>query len=70
MSASVPPQGLKAAIAKDEEAPVSENHPLISPPRSHLETDVLYNVAPPEECNIPVLMEIIVCIVIILFYCV
>ncbi|KAI9760263.1 MAG: hypothetical protein M4579_001777 [Chaenotheca gracillima] len=39
---TVPSEPLKAALAKDTGAPVSDDHPLINPPRCHTESVVVY----------------------------
>ncbi|KAF2177453.1 GMC oxidoreductase [Zopfia rhizophila CBS 207.26] len=39
---SVPKAGLKAALEKDEESSVSDDHPLVVGPRSHVEAGILY----------------------------
>jgi choline dehydrogenase-like flavoprotein len=49
---TVPAAGLKAALEKDEGA-VSDNHPLLHPPRSHLEAFVIYAGANKEDPTIP-----------------
>jgi choline dehydrogenase-like flavoprotein len=38
---TVPPEGLKAALSLDENS-VTDNHPLIHPPRSHTECFLVY----------------------------
>lgn len=49
---SVPTAGLKAALEKDE-GPVADNHPLLHPPRSHIEAYVIYAGANKEDPVIP-----------------
>ena len=52
---TVPAQGLKAAIAKDECIPiVSDNHVLVKGPRSHLEMNVLYATFGAEQIGLDI----------------
>ena len=52
---TVPAQGLKAAIAKDEGIPiVSDNHVLVKGPRSHLEMNVLYATFGAEQIGLDI----------------
>ena len=52
---TVPTTGLKAAIAKDEGTPsVSDKHILLSTPRSHLESNVLYAAFGAEQIGLQI----------------
>lgn len=48
----MPTAGLKAALEKDEGS-VADNHPLLQPPRSHLESYIVYAGANKEDPEIP-----------------
>jgi choline dehydrogenase-like flavoprotein len=50
---TVPYEGLKSALATDEGGMVSDEHPLLSPRRSHMEAFVLYAGANKSEPLIP-----------------
>lgn len=54
VTATVPSQGLKAALDKDEGTPISDDHPSIKSPRSHIEIDIMYTVTRPEGCDFSV----------------
>ena len=52
---TVPADGLKAALAKDEGTPtVSDNHVLLKGPRSHLEMNVLYAAFGAEQIGLDI----------------
>jgi choline dehydrogenase-like flavoprotein len=55
VTTSLPREPLKTALEKDEGGPVSEDHPLLCGPRSHLEMNLLYAVfgAETQGLNIP-----------------
>lgn len=46
---SVPSVGLKAALSLDEGSPVADTHPMLDPPRAHLENLILYVGASAED---------------------
>lgn len=54
VTASVPSEGLKAALAKDLGGPVSDDHPFLKSPRSHIEMDIMYTVSRPEGVDLSV----------------
>ena len=55
---TVPAQGLKAAIAKDEGIPiVSDDHVLVKGPRSHLEMNVLYAAFGAEQIGLDIPLD-------------
>ncbi|KAL9063492.1 MAG: hypothetical protein Q9161_009441 [Pseudevernia consocians] len=55
---TVPADGLKAALAKDEVNPtVADNHVLLKGPRSHLEMNVLYGVFGSEQIGLEIPLD-------------
>jgi len=50
---TVPADGLKYAISADQNDTVPDNHALIQPPRSHLESYIIYVGASPSNPTIP-----------------
>lgn len=55
---TVPADGLRAALAKDEGSPaVSDNHVLLKGPRSHLEMNVLYGVFGAEQIGLDIPLD-------------
>lgn len=57
VTSPIPTAPLKAAIEKDEGGPVTEDHPLLKGPRSHLEMNLLYAALGAEAIGLKIPMD-------------
>ncbi|KAF2651475.1 GMC oxidoreductase [Lophiostoma macrostomum CBS 122681] len=57
VTSPIPTAPLKAAIEKDENGPVSEDHPLLKGPRSHLEMNLIYAALGAEGIGLQIPMD-------------
>lgn len=53
----IPHDPLKSAIEKDESNPVTDDHPLLKGPRSHLEMNLLYTIFGAEAVGLQIPMD-------------